>query len=271
MGATLSITVYASIQNSLTAGGSYTADTTITVISSKGTNIVSAGTNNLGLNLVTTKGCDALGLTGTMNRPYVAGSAFPLFITFRLTTNTLNDGDYLQVDFGNWVLDPASTGIQSFKYQVSGNIYWVPSAATLVSGNIYKIPVYLNYSMNSGATITIRVNTFAPDTYYGARVPQSQWNNFKIWAYKSNVLVEQQVFRVWTEPYGHPSLAVSAVLNYVGVSTLYEFAVTPNVSASAGDTILIEFTTADGLETSLFSNTLGASITAPNPGSFDCN
>ena len=125
--------------------------------------------------------------------------------------------------------------------------------------------------MNSGATITLRVNTFAPDNYYGARVPQNQWNNFKIWAYKSNVLREQQVFRVWTEPYGHPSLVVSAVLNYVGVSTLYEFSVTPNVSASAGNTILIEFTTADGFEKSLFSITLGLSIVGLNLGSFDCS
>ena len=112
VGATLSITVYASIQNSLTAGGSYTADTTVTVTSGKGTNIVSAGTNSLGLNLEATKGCDALGLTGTMNRPYASGSAFPLFITFRLTTNTLTDGDFVQVDFGNWVFDPASAGVQ---------------------------------------------------------------------------------------------------------------------------------------------------------------
>ena len=79
------------------------------------------------------------------------------------------------------------------------------------------------------------------------------------------------MFRVWTEPYGHPSLVVSAVLNYVGVSTLYEFSVTPNVSASAGDTILIEFTTADGLEKSLFSITLGLSIVGLNLGSFDCS
>ena len=111
-GATLSLTVYASIQNSLTAGVNYTAYATITVISSKGTNIVSAVTNNLDLSLVATKGCDALGLTGTMNRPYASGSAFPLFITFRLTTNTLTDGDFVQVDFGNWVFDPASAGVQ---------------------------------------------------------------------------------------------------------------------------------------------------------------
>ena len=79
------------------------------------------------------------------------------------------------------------------------------------------------------------------------------------------------MYRAWTEPYGHASFAVSSVLNYVGASTLYEFSVTPNVSAVVGDTIMIEFTTADGLENPLFSNNLGATIAAPNPGSFDCN
>jgi len=182
-----------------------------------------------------------------MVRPYSAGSAFPLFVTFRLNTNTLTNGDYLQVDFGNWIIDPASAGVQLFKYQVSGSIYWVPSTATLISGNIYNFPVYNNYSMVAGTTITLRVDTLAPDAYYGAQTQQTQWNNFKIYAYKSSALVEQQVFRIWTEPYGHVSLAVSPVLAYVGVSTLYEFSVTPNVSAVVGDTILIEFTTADGL------------------------
>jgi hypothetical protein len=215
VGATLSVTVYASIQNSLTVGSSVTADTTITVVSSQGSNIISAGTNNLGMTLATTKGCDAVGLSGTMIRPYSSGSAFPLYITFRLNTNTLNNGDYLQIDFGNWVLGTASTGIQQFKYQVSGSIYWVPSTGSLISGNIYKVPVYSNYSMVAGTTITLQVNTFAPDSYYGAQSQQSQWNGFKIYAYKSSTLVEQQVFRVWTEPYGHASLAVAPVLNYV--------------------------------------------------------
>lgn len=206
-----------------------------------------------------------------MNLPYAAGSAFPLFITFQLQSNTLTNTGYLRVDFGNWVLDPAPAGVKVFKYQLAGNKYWVPSAGTLVSGNTYQIPVYNNYSMTAGTPITLWVDTFAPSSYYGVSIPSHQWNPFKIEAYQGGTLVEQNEFRVWTEPFAHASLSVSAILNYVGATTLYEFTVTPNVSALAGDTILIEFTTADGLKTSLFSNTLGASIPAPNPGSFDCN
>lgn len=198
VGATLSITVYASIQNSLTAGSTYSASTTVTVISANDNTIISGDTNTASLGLSAVKGCNSLGLSGTMERPYSSGSSFPLYITFRLNTNTLTNGDYLHVDFGNWVLDPAATGIQVFKYQVSGSIYWVPSTATLVSGNIYKVPVYLNYSMVSGTTITLWVDTFAPDAYYGAKIPAIQWNGFKVYAYKSAALVEQQVFRVWT-------------------------------------------------------------------------
>ena len=77
--------------------------------------------------------------------------------------------------------------------------------------------------------------------------------------------------RVWTEPYGHASLTASSVLKYTNAATLYEFSVTPNVSLSVGDTILLEFTTGDGLYSRLFSDTLGATIPHPNPGSFDCN
>lgn len=271
VGATLSITVYAAIQNGLAANNSYSASTTVTVISENDNNIISANTNTVALGLSSVKGSNAVQLHGTMNRPYSSGSTFPLYFSFRLNTNTLTNGDYIQVDLGNWVLDTATTGQQSFKYQISGNIYWVPSAATHVSGNIYKVPVYENYSMNAGTTITLWVDIFSPDTYYGAKVTYIQWNQFKIWAYKSGTLSEQQVYRVWTEPYGHASFSVSPVLNYVSASTLYEFSVTPNVSASAGDTILIEFTTADGLEDPLFSNNLGASISAPHPGSFDCS
>lgn len=107
--------------------------------------------------------------------------------------------------------------------------------------------------MNAGSTITIWVDTFAPDTYYGAKVINDQWNTFKIYAYKSATLMEQEIFRVWTEPFSHASFAVTSVLNYVSATTLYEFTVTPNISAVVGDTILIEFTTADGLEPTLFS------------------
>ena len=245
--ASLSITVWASIQNSLTNGTTYNADTTITVISSGDNNIVSSSTGSVSLPLSATKGLNSIGLSGTMTRPYSQGSAYPLYISFRLRTYTLYNGDYLEVDFGDWVLDTAATGVQVFKYQVSGSIYWTPSTATLVSGNRYRVLVYSNYSMNAGTTITLWVDTFAPDAYYGAKAPSMQWNNFKIYAYRSGTWREHKVFRVWTEPFGHASFTASSVLKYINAANLYEFSVTPNVSATTGDTILLEFTTGDGL------------------------
>lgn len=158
-----------------------------------------------------------------MNNPYTAGQAFPLYITFQLNTNSLVGGDYLQVDFGNWVLDAATTGTAIFKYQVSGNIYWVPVNGTKLTGNMYKVPVYSStYPMNAGSTITLWVDTFAPTSYYGASVSSTQWNTFKIYAYKSaGTLVEQNIYRIWTEPFGHSSLVVTPALTYVGATTLY--------------------------------------------------
>jgi hypothetical protein len=235
----LSISVYMQISDALTANGTtYGAYATVTVVSSAGNNIISQ--NTASYNIITTqRGSDLLSLSSTMNTPYTQGTTFPLYITFRLNTNNLLTGDYILVDFGSWVLDPATTGVQVFKYQLSGNTYWVPSSATLVSGNIYKVPVYNNYSMSAGTNILLWVDTFAPTNYYGAMVGSTQWNTFKIYAYKSGSLVEQNVYKIWTEPYGHVSLAVTPNLNYVGATTRYEFSVTPNISASAGDTILI--------------------------------
>jgi hypothetical protein len=265
-----------SLSINLTNGATNNFNTyaTIDVYSSSNNQIVSANTGNYVLSLLNIRGSNLIALTGTMILPYTAGQSFPLYITFRLKTNTLTTGDYLQIDFGNWVLDTAPTGQTIFKYQISGNKYWVPSNGTKLTGNIWKIPVYSSsYTMPSGTTITLWVDTFAPNSYYGANVPSIQWNTFQIYAYKSGgTLVEQNIYRIWTEPYGHASLSVSAALSYIGASSVYEFSVTPNISASAGDTILIEFTTSDGLTTSnLFSNTLGASISAPYPGQFDCN
>ena len=196
--ATLSITVYASLQNGLANGTDYNADTTIRVISTEDNNIVQDNSNSLPLNISAVKGCNSIGIHGAMTNPYAKGSSFPLYITFRLRSHTLTNGDHLEVDFGNWVPDAAATGVQVFKYKIAGNIYWVPSAATKVSGNRYKVPVYLNYSMTANSVITLLVDTFAPDTYYGAQVPSDQWNQFKIYAYRSNVLKEQKVHRVWT-------------------------------------------------------------------------
>ena len=210
-----------SINSTSGSNNDYSTLTTITVISSSGNYIISSNTNSITLSLSNIRGSNKVALYGTMNTPYTAGTTFPLFITFQLNTHSLVNGDYLQIDFGNWVIDTATTGKQVFKYQFAGSKYWIPSAATQVSGNVYKVPVYSNYSMNIGNQITLWVDTFAPTTYYGAQVPNSQWNTFKIYAYKSGALVEQEVFRVWTEPYGHASFAVTAVLNYAGVSTLY--------------------------------------------------
>lgn len=164
-----------------------------------------------------------LGLSGTMLQPYINDNAFPLYITFQLRSNTLvsASSDYIQIDFGNWAIDPATTGTQIFKYKLSGAIYWVPSAATLVSGNIYKVPVYNNYSMSAGTQITLWVDTFAPTTYYGALNSALMWNTFKIYAYKSGSLVEQAITRIWTEPYGHASFVATPVLNYIGVSSMW--------------------------------------------------
>ena len=278
--AQLQIQVYMSISDSLginaTTGSNNNFNTyaTVDVFSSANNPIVSANTASYTLALSNVRGSPLLSLSGTMNTPYTSGQSFPLYITFQLKTNTLTGGDYLQVDFGNWVLDTATTGQTIFKYQISGNIYWVPVNGTKLTGNMFKIPVYSSaYQMPAGYTITLWVDTFAPTSYYGAKIPSIQWNTFKIYAYKTGgSLVEQNVFRIWTEPYGHSSFAVTPALTYVLAQTLYEFTVTPNISASAGDTILIEFTTNDGLTTSnLFSNTLGASISAPYPGQFDCS
>jgi hypothetical protein len=275
--AALSITLYMKISNTASinttsgANNDITATASITVTSSLGNNIISAPTNSLLLALVNRRGSNQVALSGTMEKPYSAGNSFPLFITFQLNTHGLVSGDYLQINFGDWVLDTAVAGKQVFKYQLSGSTYWVPSAATLVSGNTYKVPVYLNYSMTAGTVIKIWVDTFAPDSYYGAKDPTQNWNTIGIQAYQSSTLVEQEVLKVWTEPYAHASLSVTSALNYVGATTLYEFTVTPNISAAIGDTILLEFTTADGFKTSLFPTTLGASIPAPSPGFLDCN
>lgn len=242
---TMGIQVFMKILNSLSinstsgSNNNFTTYATVTVSSAAGNTIISADTVSLTLVLSNQRGSSLIGLSGTMTTPYSAGTTFPLYISFQLNTHTLTNGDYLHVDFGNWVLDTASSGVQIFKYRLANTIYWVPAAATLVSGNIYKVPVYLNYSMTAGTQITLWVDTFAPTLYYGAKVNSNQWNTFKIYAYHSSVLVEQNVFRIWTEPYGHPSLVVSPVLNYVNVATLYEFSFTPNISASSGDSILI--------------------------------
>ena len=96
VGATLSITVYASIQNGLSNGTLYNnTDTTIRVISSNDNNIIQDNSDQLPLSISAVKGCNSLGIHGMMTNPYAKGSSFPLYITFRLKTHTLTNGDHL--------------------------------------------------------------------------------------------------------------------------------------------------------------------------------
>lgn len=194
--ASLSIKLYMQFNN--IAPNPYSLAVNIIAYSSTDKIIINANTIDVGFT-ITQWGSPSLTLSGTMNSQYAAGSAYPLYIAFKLTSNTLVNGDYLQIDFGNWIIDPATLGTPVFKYQTSGSIYWVPSQATLVSGNIWKVPVYLNYSMVLGNIITLMVDSFCPTAYSGAKDPSIQWNDFKIYAYRStNVLVEQQIKRIWT-------------------------------------------------------------------------
>jgi hypothetical protein len=150
-------------------------------------------------------------------------TAQELDFTFTLTSNTLSNGDYVQVDFGNWTIDPASIeGRLIWKYKVGSNIYWVPAAATLVSGNIYKIPVYQNYSMTAGQLISVKVFQELPDAYQGVYFTQQQFNYLIIKAYNSaGTVLEHQYVRLWIEPYQHTTLQVTPILTYTGATTLY--------------------------------------------------
>ncbi len=56
------------------------------------------------------------------------------------------------------------------------------------------------------------------------------------------------------------SFNVQPVLDYINAVSIYEFTVTPNVTVTAGDYILLEFTTGDGLYADLFSVNLGKTI-----------
>ena len=43
--------------------------------------------------------------------------------------------------------------------------------------------------MVSNTQITLWVDTFAPTTYYGAQIPNHQWNTIKIFAFRSGTHV----------------------------------------------------------------------------------
>jgi hypothetical protein len=194
-GAALSLSLYLQIANNA-RNTTYTPYANIIVYSSAQKVIIDADTASYSLYFLQ-NGAPTLGLNGKMNMPYTAGTSYPLYITFQLTTYTLVNGDYLQIDFGTWVVDPATSGAQIFKYQIGSNIYWVPASATLVSGNIYQIPVYSNYTISAGTSITLWIDTVSPTNYQGVITSNINWNIFKIYAYKSGVLREQNIQKIW--------------------------------------------------------------------------
>lgn len=219
-GTTLSITLYLQITN--IAPSSYTATVRIVVYSSSGAKIIDASTSAYSYT-VSQYGPSTLSLMNYMEQTLKKDTAQELDFTFTLTSNTLSNGDYVQVDFGNWTIDPASIeGRLIWKYKVGSNIYWVPAAATLVSGNIYKIPVYQNYSMTAGQLISVKVFQELPDAYQGVYFTQQQFNYLIIKAYNSaGTVLEHQYVRLWIEPYQHTTLQVTPILTYTGATTLY--------------------------------------------------
>lgn len=105
--AALQIRLYLQIApNSL---GAQSSSVNIVVSSSTGNTIINA--NTAALTFTTTVfGSSPLALSNKMTLPYARGSAYPLYITFRLRSNSLVQGDYIQIDFGSWVIDTATVG-----------------------------------------------------------------------------------------------------------------------------------------------------------------
>lgn len=269
-GSSLSINLYLQIAlNSL----SWTSSTVnVKVYSSSAALIIDANTNAFSLNM-NAYGSYNLQLLDYMEQYIEEDTSQELDFTFTLASHTLGNGDYVTVYFGNWTIDPALTeGKTIWKYKVGNNIYWVPTAVTIVSGNTFKIPVNQNYSMTVGQQISVKVFHELPDAYNGAYFSETQWSYLKIEAYNSaNTRLEHQYIRLWIEPYQHTSLQVSPILTFIGATTVYEFAFSPNVSAAVGDVISVEFTTNDGYQTSLFSETLGRTIYTNSSFEMSCH
>lgn len=90
--------------------GSYSSSVNIVVYSVSGNTIINANTAALSFT-TTVSGPSALELNNKMIQPYTKGNSFPLYIVFKLKSNSLDaTGDYLLIDFGNWVIDTAATG-----------------------------------------------------------------------------------------------------------------------------------------------------------------
>ena len=270
-GASLSITLYLQVAyNSITTRY---PNARIIVYSADNNKIIDAQTNSYTLT-ISQYGSYVMGLGENYMEKYISkGNSQELDITFRLASHSLSSGSYIALDLGNWTVDPAATeGEMIWKYQVGNNIYWVPSTVTNPSGNIFHIPVNSNYTMPTNQDIKIRIYHLLPDSDDGVFFPEHQWNYLSIEAYNSaNTRLEHQYARVWIEPYQHTTLQVTPILKYAGANTLYEFVFTPNVSAAAGDSISFEFTTADHLESVLFSNDLGNTINTNSSFEISCH
>ena len=268
-GTSLSITMYLQVNY-----GSLTTrypNARIIVYSADNNKIIDAQTNSYTLT-ISEYGSNLFSLDDHMEKYISKGNSQELDIVFRLASHTLTSGSYIALDLDQWTVDPAATeGKMIWKYQVGNNIYWVPTEVTNPSGNVFHIPVYSNYSMTHGQDIKIRIYHLLPDQHDGVYFPADQWNHPKIYAYNSaNTILEHQYAHVWVEPYHHTSLTVNPILNYVSAVTLYEFAFTPNVSASAGDRIALEFRTTDALE-DMFTDDLGSTIATNSSFELSCH
>ncbi len=158
---------------------------------------------------------------------------------------------------GSWTVGtPSATGSVSWKYKQGNWVYWVPITVTqqtnnsvVPAGTWYKVPVYSNYSMSPGQTISLSVSHVMPTDFNGVKVTNSLYNYMTIQAYKSGSLVEQQVLKVWIPTDGIVSFTATPALTYLGAVGLYTFTITPNVAVNAGDFISVEFTTYDNYYT----------------------
>lgn len=170
----------------------------------------------------------------------------PMYFTFTLSTNTLVNGDYVTLDLGNWTIGtPSADGSVTWKYTVGTWVYWVPTTVT-VSGSIVTIPVYSNYSMFVGQSVTIYVSHVMPSDFNGIKVTNNQWNYFTIKAYKSGSIVEHQYLKLWTPTDSVASaFTITPCLGYTSATSLYTITITPNINVLPGDVISIEFVTND--------------------------
>ena len=221
-GTTLKFQIY--LKAATNSFGTWYPQANILVYSQDDKLIISAWTNTMTYT-ISTYGATTLKLEKAMRYNPMVGAARQIFFQFQLSTYTLTTSQYIQIDFGTWILDPATSGSIIAKYQVNGNTYWTPSVLTWVSGNKYNFGVYTNfttYQMPVNNLITLRLDHVNPDSYNGLKIPNYQWNYFKITANNAaNTVLEQQYASIWVEPYNHLSLTVTPALNYVSAVSIY--------------------------------------------------